>query len=161
MALSAAEKRKRATARQRQRRAAEKKAHAAPRKRAAATSDSAKTAGRTAIARGISAFLEECRSSNGGGAGAVKRKPETIQRAIEKREARILVSPTALAELKERAKLRELRTALERAEPGGSPARQVFIAHAAEWAATNHIPYSVFREMGVKPAVLEEAGITR
>ncbi|NNC41944.1 MAG: hypothetical protein HKO03_01735 [Acidimicrobiia bacterium] len=39
--------------------------------------------------------------------------------------------------------------------------RQAFVAHGAEYARDKEIPYEVWRQFGVQPAVLRDAGIAR
>lgn len=141
---------------------AQKKPKATPRVRRPSATNGELTPMR--IARGLSAYLEECRrlglARGPGQKPLLQRKTETIEKSIVKHKTRLADATSPLVELTERSLLIELRAVLaERGEGGPSEAQQFFVQHAGAWATAKGISYYAFREMGVPAAVLKEAGI--
>jgi hypothetical protein len=123
--------------------------------------------------KAIGAYLVEVREGGSTGAmnlGALSgfpaktADPDVADRAVAFYEATILPrerAKSALSELKARQRLMTMKrqAAAMRAGTNGHSAEAGFIANAADWAAANGVSYAAFREMGVTPAVLKQAGV--
>jgi hypothetical protein len=97
------------------------------------------------------------------GFAGVTRDPTVVRAAADKLSARADEANDVLTELRIRQRVIHLRgaaDALERVAAGQSP-RDLFVAHARQWADDNAITYAAFRDMGVSAEVLHRAGIFR
>lgn len=91
-----------------------------------------------------------------------QRTPETIQKRIDAIEASLADAAPfdRLNLLQEQEDLTaELAQKSETVDLSGAEAE--FVAHAAAYGARKGISYSVWRKMGIQPAVLKKAGISR
>ena len=127
-----------------------------------------------AITKGIGRYLDELETTSvvgnkgvslgaiGNGLPAWTTNPDDVERAIKvvREQAQ---HGTAVQRLTKQQRIHTLMHALEelRASGDADTNREVFIAHALEWATKRGIGYGAFRAMGVPVSVLKQAGITR
>jgi hypothetical protein len=124
------------------------------------------------ITKGIGRYLDEVEAGAVLGSpsvyiGALKGfpmrsdDPEVLERAIAavKEQAR---TGTSVNRLKRTQRVHSLERQLATLrEASNGEAKALFVEHALTWATEQRVGYSAFRAMGVPPAVLRDAGITR
>lgn len=93
-----------------------------------------------------------------------KRTSDTVARQLSRTEAE-LATATGMGRLELLQRRRDLQAELRDLEGGNKvdlgPLEDGFVRCGKEYAARKGIDYRTFREFGVPPSVLKEAGITR
>jgi len=125
------------------------------------------------ITLAISATINECRNgATGNGHVALgmipglpnkTTNPKDVEAAIKYLTHKANKQTSTIAELRTRQRILNLRAELDylNTAPEANTNREVFIAHAAQWATEQGISYEAFREMGLPASLLKQAGIKR
>jgi hypothetical protein len=127
-----------------------------------------------ALSKAIGGYLDEVAGGYLNGSGKVNlgalagfpgttTDPKVVRAAVEVLQGKAEETVGAIAALKLRQRIRDLRLAAEAldARAEGSYYREIFVAYGAEWAETQGIDYETFRDAGVSAEALRAAGITR